>query len=85
MPFTIEAWVLLPDHLHTIWTLPVGDANYQARWAIIKRAVTKHCISSVSDESRINAVRKTHPTFAGDKLSASRQKRQEGGVWQRRF
>jgi putative transposase len=85
MPLTIEAWVLLPDHLHTIWTLPKGDANYQARWAIIKRAVTKRFLRPVSDESLINVVRKTHPTFTGNKISASRQKRQEGGFWQRRF
>ncbi len=37
LPFQIEAWVLLPDHLHCIWTLPQGDANFSARWAIIKR------------------------------------------------
>jgi len=36
-PFTIDAWVLLPDHLHTIWTLPAGDANYAMRWSLIKR------------------------------------------------
>lgn len=29
-PFTIDAWVLLPDHLHCIWTLPVGDADSAA-------------------------------------------------------
>ena len=27
-PFKIEAWVLLPDHLHCIWKLPEGDVNY---------------------------------------------------------
>ena len=30
MPFSIEAWVLLPDHLHAIWTLPEHDARYAA-------------------------------------------------------
>ena len=25
-PFTVDAWVLLPDHMHCIWTLPSGDA-----------------------------------------------------------
>ena len=38
LPFKIEAWVLLPDHLHAIWTLPLNDHNYSSRWAIIKRA-----------------------------------------------
>lgn len=43
LPFTIDGWVLLPDHLHCIWTLPPGDAAFGKRWAIIKRAVTKAC------------------------------------------
>ncbi len=35
-PFTIEAIVVLPDHLHTMWTLPPGDADYASRWRAIK-------------------------------------------------
>jgi putative transposase len=35
-PFTIEALVVLPDHIHTIWTLPGGDADYAMRWRQIK-------------------------------------------------
>jgi len=50
LPFIIEAWVLLPDHLHAIWTLPDGDANYQARWAIIKRKVTKNCTGLLAQQ-----------------------------------
>ena len=34
--FAINGWVLLPDHLHTIWTLPEGDADYSTRWRLIK-------------------------------------------------
>jgi len=40
-PFEIEAWVLLPEHLHCLWRLPVGDADYSLRWAQIKR-MTRH-------------------------------------------
>lgn len=29
IPFQILAWVLLPDHLHCIWTLPEGDADLE--------------------------------------------------------
>lgn len=36
-PFTIDAIVVLPDHLHTIWTLPQDDADYALRWNLIKR------------------------------------------------
>jgi putative transposase len=35
-PVTIEAAVVLPDHLHTIWTLPAGDADFATRWRLIK-------------------------------------------------
>jgi REP element-mobilizing transposase RayT len=35
-PFTVEATVTLPDHLHAIWTLPDGDANFALRWRLIK-------------------------------------------------
>ena len=35
-PFQIDAIVILPDHLHTVWQLPVGDADYSLRWRLIK-------------------------------------------------
>ena len=35
-PFEIEAMVVLPDHLHCIWTLPENDADYAIRWSLIK-------------------------------------------------
>lgn len=35
-PFQIDAFVILPDHLHAIWTLPLGDRQYGLRWAAIK-------------------------------------------------
>lgn len=35
-PFQIDAWVVLPDHLHCVWTLPEGDADYSVRWRLIK-------------------------------------------------
>jgi putative transposase len=37
-PFTIEATVILPDHLHAIWTLPEQDADFALRWRLIKSA-----------------------------------------------
>ena len=40
-PFEIEAMVVLPDHLHCIWALPEGDADYSSRWREIKKYVTK--------------------------------------------
>ncbi|WP_127902535.1 REP-associated tyrosine transposase [Solirhodobacter olei] len=35
-PFGIDAWVVLPDHLHCLWSLPEGDADYSRRWQVIK-------------------------------------------------
>lgn len=68
-PFDIDAWVLLPDHLHCIWTLPRGDADFSVRWSAIKRYVSRKC----------------GETFGIDNLSASRTRRHESGFWQRRF
>jgi putative transposase len=67
-PFQIDAIVLLPDHLHCIWTLPNGDNDYSTRWRLIKSCFTRHC----------------DPVYRGAP-SASRQKKQEQAVWQRRF
>jgi putative transposase len=39
-PFSIDAIVVLPDHLHTILTLPADDAHFQHRWSLIKRRFT---------------------------------------------
>jgi putative transposase len=54
-PFTTDASVLLPDHLHCIWTLPPGDANYALRWNLIKRLVsqaTRQLIEALMNRSR---------------------------------
>ena len=69
-PFETVAIVLLPDHLHAIWTLPVGDDDYSSRWRAIKAKFTAKWLEqggleqSVSDGYR-------------------RQRRR--GVWQPRF
>lgn len=40
-PFSIDAFVVLPDHLHAVWTLPPGDADFSTRWALIKAAFSR--------------------------------------------
>ena len=40
-PFHIDAWVVLPEHMHCLWTLPAGDADFPARWHAIKTAFSK--------------------------------------------
>jgi putative transposase len=39
-PFQIDAWVVLPDHMHCVWTLPEYDADYAGRWRAIKTGYT---------------------------------------------
>jgi putative transposase len=69
-PFDIDAFVLLDDHLHTIWTLPEGDSNFTLRWGYIKKEFSKRYLDVGSDEPL---------------RSDSRQHRRERGFWQRRF
>ena len=69
-PFEMNAIVLLPDHLHTIWTLPSGDENYSARWSVIKKNFTTRYLASGGEDWIVSR----------GKRSAHRR-----GVWQRRF
>ncbi len=69
-PFEITAMVLLPDHLHAIWSLPQGDAGFPRRWALIKRNFTVEWLESGGMETPI---------------SHSKQKNRRRGVWQRRY
>ena len=68
-PFAIDAWVLLPDHLHCIWTLPAEDRDFATRWRLIKMLVTKS-----RNVQRLES-----------DLNPSRRLRQERGLWQRRY
>ena len=69
-PFTIDAWVLLPDHLHCIWTLPPGDADYSTRWNRIKRRMSLDCSADYKRD---------------ELLTASKRNHRESTLWQRRF
>ncbi len=69
-PFTIDAWVLLPDHLHCIWTLPSDDADFPTRWAKIKRRVSLAVADRYRDEQLLTRSRRTH---------------RESTIWQRRY
>ena len=40
-PFHIDAWVVLPDHMHCVWTLPPCDADFSTRWRLIKMLFSK--------------------------------------------
>ena len=70
MPFTVDAWVLLPDHMHCLWTLPVDDDDYSTRWRIIKTIVTQCC------GGRLQSQRWQTPR---------RTAKGQGTLWQHRF
>ncbi|MBC3883265.1 transposase [Undibacterium sp. LX40W] len=65
-PFYIDAWVVLPEHLHCVLTLPPGDSDFSLRWRLIKTAFSR----ALPREERI---------------SATRQKYGERGIWQRHY
>ena len=69
-PFTLEAWVILPEHLHCLWVLPDNDSYFSIRWRKLKALFTREFLARGGKESEI---------------SASRNKRGERGIWQRRF
>jgi putative transposase len=50
-PFIVEAEVILPDHLHVLWTLPDGDADFATRIRLVKTAFTKN-LGALEDASR---------------------------------
>ena len=54
-PFGIDAWVVLPDHLHAVWTLPAGDADYSTRWRLIKGRFAAGITAGVRSSSKIRA------------------------------
>lgn len=69
-PFTIIAVVLLPEHLHTIWSLPHDDADYSRRWAFLKRTFTLQWLATGAPEGNVT------PGW---------QRQRRRGVWQPRF
>jgi putative transposase len=40
-PSQILAWVVIPNHLHAVWRLPAGDADFSTRWALIKAGFSR--------------------------------------------
>jgi putative transposase len=49
-PFATIAICILPDHLHAIWGLPAGDADFSKRWSLIKSTFSR-ALPSASDRS----------------------------------
>lgn len=68
--FRVDAMVMLPDHLHAIWTLPPNDMDYSKRWGAIKKHFTQSWLANGGIEKPV---------------SNSRIRYRRRGVWQRRF
>jgi len=69
-PFEIEAMVVLPEHLHALWRLPVDDNDFSTRWMLVKQAFTQALIAN-------GALR--------DDVAPGRGLKGERKLWQRRF
>ncbi len=69
-PFIIDAWVLLPDHMHCIWTLPEDDSDFSKRWGLIKANFSKQAKDRFHKDEWMNT---------------SKRKNRETTIWQRRF
>ncbi|MEM9354390.1 MAG: transposase, partial [Planctomycetota bacterium] len=67
-PFRQDAIVVLPNHLHAIWTLPANDADYSTRWRQIKTLFTRNWLAAGGPEAE---------------RSPSREVSGDRGVWQR--
>ena len=69
-PFVVDAAVLLPEHLHIIWTLPDGDADFSRRWGYLKKEFTRMWLAAGGTQ---------------EPRSPSRERQRRSGVLQRRF
>lgn len=97
-PFEIRAWVVLPDHLHAVWSLPPGDRDYGLRWGAIKARFTrtlreKYDASASGGRPGFSPAHPRLPEelpvvtsgrYAGLKPGLRKDKR-EAAIWQRRF
>lgn len=87
-PFTIDACVVLPDHLHCVWTLPPGDSDYSTRWGAIKtrfsRLLRDGCRAGFDPAMALRSGKGVgwNPTL---RRPASKVAKGETGLWQRRF
>ncbi|WP_443082533.1 REP-associated tyrosine transposase [Tabrizicola sp.] len=83
-PFGIDAWVVLPDHMHCVWTLPVGDADFSGRMSEIKGRFTRELCRSEPAPTRLK--RNSYGARGGrDRVGAGPDLRSESPIWQKRF
>jgi len=88
-PFGIDAWVVLPDHMHCVWTLPERDADFSGRMASIKAQFTMGLRRSGFSPTPLP---NPHGAIAGRRrvglkpdLRGEAPRGNEAPVWQKRF
>lgn len=83
-PFRIDAWVVLPDHMHCVWTLPAGDADFSTRMSAIKArfsmnirraGFTPPCVPISANGLQVMANGGVNPALRKGQV----------GIWQKRF
>ena len=84
-PFGIDAWVMLPDHMHCVWTLPEGDSDFSGRMGEIKGRFTRDLRRS--GPAPTHAAWNPHGVRGGRvRVGAGPDLRKdEAPVWQKRF
>ena len=83
-PFAVDAWVVLPNHMHCVWTLPVGDADYSNRMGEIKGRFSRMVRRSGPAPTR--QIKNTYGVVAGQvRDGAGPDLRDEVPIWQKRF
>ena len=90
-PFDIDAWVILPDHMHCVWTLPEGDCDYSNRVGMLKARFSRefrrsgesptprqNTFGAVGGRKRVGL----SPDLRGDSVQT---RWDEAPIWQKRF
>ena len=52
----ILGYAVMPDHLHAVWRLPPGDADYPTRWSLIKAGLPHETVSISFDMACVSAM-----------------------------
>ncbi|WP_050519150.1 REP-associated tyrosine transposase [Pseudorhodobacter antarcticus] len=84
-PFAIDAWVVLPDHMHCVWTLPEGDCDYATRMGAIKARFTRSMRRVGFHPTDAEIVDGAAAGWTPTPRSPSKVRKGDGGIWQRRF
>ena len=80
-PFDMPAVVLLPNHLHALWTLPEGDADFSTRWRKIKEGFTRAWLRPSATAVEVSAPSRGREAA----VTADQQRQGRRGVWQPRY